>query len=341
MTKDELDYELRKLTDSELKHLNEMKQFFGFKSNEDIFNNYEKIKHNYQFKHYSANKESIEYDISFKKHGRFNQINEHNHAYIEMSYVYSGTIHEIINGKSIALSQGDLIILDTNVRHTFEVAGYDDILINFMISPKYFHKHFFKADYDNNIVSNFIIHTLYETHKYNDYLLFHTTNHPHFHHLISYMIIEQMNADLYSLQNINHYLMIIFNELIRIYDTQEKSLAEVERSQKTYRFLEMKDYIEKNYENLDLETAAQHFHFHPNYFSQYIKQVTGDNFKSLIIKERIKKASHLLLQTDLTIESICYESGFTNMNTFYKKFKDIYQLTPKKYRTQKKGQSKI
>lgn len=43
MTKDELDYELRKLTDSELKHLNEMKQFFGFKSNEDIFNNYEKL----------------------------------------------------------------------------------------------------------------------------------------------------------------------------------------------------------------------------------------------------------------------------------------------------------
>lgn len=336
MTIEELDHYLRKLTKSEIKHLEEMRDYFHFNNIEDLLEHYDDMKDNYHFDYYRVIPDHITTDISFKRHGRFNQISEHNHPYIEMSYVYSGTIHEIINDKSILLNQGDLIILDTNVKHKFEVAGYNDILINFMISPQYFHKHFFKTNYENNIVTNFIIHTLYETHKYNDYLLFKTAQHPYFHELMLYMIIEQINTDLYSQQNINHYLMILFNELIRIYDIQDKSHEELERSKKTYRFLEIKDYIEKNFEDLTLQTAAEHFHFHPNYFSHYIKQMTGSNFKTLIMNERIKKASHLLLQTKMTIEDISYECGFTNLNSFYKTFKKTYHKTPKQFRNNSK-----
>lgn len=196
----ELDDYLNRLTNSEIQYLKDMQRYFQLDTIQEVLKQYDSIKDKYDFPSYPTDCSHIDSIISFKKHGRFNKITEHNHSFIEMSYVYSGSIHEIINGKKISLQQGDLIILDTNIRHTFEVAGIYDILINFMISPQYFNEHFFKADYDNNIVSNFIIHTLYETKKYNDYLLFKTANHSYFHQLISYLIIEQINSDIYSSQ---------------------------------------------------------------------------------------------------------------------------------------------
>lgn len=53
-----------------------------------------------------------------------------------------------------------------------------------------------------------------------------------------------------------------------------------------------------------------------------------------INKKRIDKSCALLLKSNLAIENVMSEAGFSNLSYFYKKFKELKGLTPKQYRTQ-------
>ncbi len=72
------------------------------------------------------------------------------------------------------------------------------------------------------------------------------------------------------------------------------------------------------------------------------KSVLYKNFNSFlgltpidyINKKRIDKACYLLLKSNLSIEKIMEEVGFSNVSYFYKRFKEYKGITPKKYRTQ-------
>ena len=81
-----------------------------------------------------------------------------------------------------------------------------------------------------------------------------------------------------------------------------------------------------------LESAAEHFSFHPNYLSRYIPKHTGKTFKQLVQEQRLNKAVFLLLNTELTIEEVVGEVGYQNYGFFNKIFKERYSLTPNNYR---------
>lgn len=53
-----------------------------------------------------------------------------------------------------------------------------------------------------------------------------------------------------------------------------------------------------------------------------------------INKKRIDRACYLLLKSNLSIESIMTDIGYTNLSYFYKRFKAIKGITPKQYRIQ-------
>ena len=53
--------------------------------------------------------------------------------------------------------------------------------------------------------------------------------------------------------------------------------------------------------------------------------------------KRLDYASQLLLSSDLNINEIGYECGFSNSSHFNKSFKDKYQVTPKQFRIAKRG----
>ena len=53
-----------------------------------------------------------------------------------------------------------------------------------------------------------------------------------------------------------------------------------------------------------------------------------------INKKRIEKACELLLTSNLSIENVMRAVGFSNLSYFYKRFKELKGVTPKKYRFQ-------
>lgn len=328
----ELDIYLKNFNSLEHNNLKILAETYGFKEIDDIIKNFNNINRNSFISDIISEIPNLNLEkLSFIKHNRFAPVHSHKHKFIEMSYVYSGVINEIVNGVPITLKKGDLIILDTNVIHSVEIAGPNDIMLNFLINKEYFNNSFFNKLDSQNIMSDFLLHALYESHKYNSYLIFNTEENEFIHNIICKLAFELISTNLNTTAITDSCIIIIFSELLRIYESQEKT-ENSNISKQTKLSIDIANYISSNYETITLASAAEYFHFTPNYFSSLVKKYTKKNFKDLILDEKLKKSSYLLRNTNLTIEEIMEKSGISNLQFFYKKFKEHYGVTPHKYR---------
>ena len=92
-------------------------------------------------------------------------------------------------------------------------------------------------------------------------------------------------------------------------------------------------YIVDNFQkDITLDCAARTINMTPNAFCKYFKKVTRKTFMEAVMEFRINYAIQQLVQTDKTISSICYDSGFGDISHFHKTFKSRMQLSPLHYR---------
>ncbi|MCC9065188.1 helix-turn-helix domain-containing protein [Flavobacterium piscisymbiosum] len=84
--------------------------------------------------------------------------------------------------------------------------------------------------------------------------------------------------------------------------------------------------------NFSLEEAAKELKVTKHILSQYVNEVLGKSFSSLIKEYRIEKAKKLLeTETNYTIENLGYDSGFNSKSAFFTAFKKTTGLTPAEY----------
>ncbi len=67
-------------------------------------------------------------------------------------------------------------------------------------------------------------------------------------------------------------------------------------------------------------------------FCRYFKSKTRKTFYDFLIEVRVAHACNLLLEKDITISEVCYDSGFNNLSNFNRYFKKIMNKTPSSYR---------
>jgi AraC-like DNA-binding protein len=63
-------------------------------------------------------------------------------------------------------------------------------------------------------------------------------------------------------------------------------------------------------------------------FCRYFKSKTRKKFNNFLLEVRIAHACNLLLEKDMTIYEVCYDSGFNNLSNFNRYFKKIMDKTP-------------
>lgn len=85
-------------------------------------------------------------------------------------------------------------------------------------------------------------------------------------------------------------------------------------------------------ENLSVESLAEHFHFHPNYFTRIFKKYMGLPPIQYINKMRIERAKYLLRTTDLQINEIAAGTGFLDVYYFSRSFKSLTGYSPSDFR---------
>ena len=92
-------------------------------------------------------------------------------------------------------------------------------------------------------------------------------------------------------------------------------------------------FILENFDkDISASSTAERFHMQLSTFSHYFKTRTGKTFVKFLNEVRLGHASRLLLESDLYVSEICYQSGFKNMSNFNRHFKRQYNLAPREYR---------
>lgn len=116
---------------------------------------------------------------------------------------------------------------------------------------------------------------------------------------------------------------------------EEKLLKLIDLHQYNSHVKQVLNIIQNEYQQeLTLKSVSERLYISAVYLGQIIKKETGTTFSELLNQERIKASQTLLLQTDDTIEDICFKVGYSNVGYFYKIFKRLCHESPKSYREQ-------
>ena len=91
-------------------------------------------------------------------------------------------------------------------------------------------------------------------------------------------------------------------------------------------------YLTNNFDQkIELEKLASIAYMTPNAFCRYFKKRTHKSFTQYLNEIRLRHACKLLIEGDLQISTVCYQSGFNTLTNFNRQFKALMNLTPSEY----------
>uniref|UniRef100_UPI0032169E88 AraC family transcriptional regulator n=1 Tax=uncultured Draconibacterium sp. TaxID=1573823 RepID=UPI0032169E88 len=101
-------------------------------------------------------------------------------------------------------------------------------------------------------------------------------------------------------------------------------------------------YIGNNFhQTIKLEDIAAIHNMTTSTFSRLIKRETGKSFIEYLNDFRISHTARQLVETNLSITEIAFNSGFNNLANFNRIFRKIKGCTPTEYKTKFKGAKRI
>jgi len=266
--------------------------------------------------------------IDIRKHTRFINFPSHKHNYIEFNYVYQGNLTQIIDNKKITLQKGELIFLNQYITHEIEASSENDIVINFIIRPEFFDYMISLLD-NENIISRFLLTTLYTDYDEGEYLYFKVSERKNIQDLVEKIVTELYTPSIMNKATIKLLVGLLLVELIK--NSQDIEIYSVDNYEKMLIIQSLK-YIEEFYDIATLFELSNKLK-QPDYkLSKLIKKHTKMNFKELLQERKLSKAIELIKSTNYSIVEIIEQIGYQNPTYFYKIFKEKFGMTPREYK---------
>lgn len=278
------------------------------------------------------------------------------HDSYELTYVISGEVNYYIAGKKLNLKAGSTIVVWPGVDHTYEVLGECEVICVYfsMNSDDIFNQNNLDSKYKRNRkvsdvnekenkdqsklgLQNEYLDTELEDYKLPEYeiqqLVLKGQSKYQIANIVENIIIEnklQMFGKSPMLQALALQLTVQLNRALQDQLEQERRIKEGSVDE----LLDIiEDFINENYTlNISVGDMAEHVFLSEGYFTRAFKERLGTSPMNYLIKFRVEKSKELLQKTDLKINNISREVGFTSTQRFNSAFKKILGITPSEYR---------
>ncbi len=89
-------------------------------------------------------------------------------------------------------------------------------------------------------------------------------------------------------------------------------------------------------ENEKIDNVAERLGISRRYFTRLFRSATGHSWLNYVRDLRLQHAKTLLRKTDRTVLLVAFESGFDDLSSFYRAFKEAEGITPLQWRVGKK-----
>lgn len=266
--------------------------------------------------------------FSVKIHYIDTEVYFHKHDFVELIYVYCGKCTHYIEDISnkIVLQENDMIIVNQNVTHAIGKITKDDVILKMVLPIEFLRQNFQYRNVGNQTISDFFFAALQIRNPYYGYMLFRNRKKNSVRALMEQILIEYFEQQSFYQEAIKNLLSLMLIELAR------KELAEkiefYQLSTENLPIQEILHDIEEYCGDITLNTLAEKYAYNESYLSRMIHQITGRSFLQFLSESKCKKAVRLLKTSDMTIERIAEECGYSNVNNLYRLLRKEMGKTP-------------
>lgn len=248
--------------------------------------------------------------IAVQRHCTAADYPQHWHDYFEIELILSGSGTHILNGQEYAVEQGDAYILTPIDFHSIKPNQTTEIL---------------NISFDEGKLPQSMLPFLSGCGGGKSY---HFAP-EEFHRFV-------MAADLLQSECETHgpCTLQLLEYLLSCFMRRESARADLSTRREHLQGIENAiSYIELHFrEPINLEQLAERSGYHPSYFSELFRKVTGQTYKERLCSLRINYAQ-MLLANGLSVSEACFAAGFGSLSNFSAAFRKKCGLSPNEYRS--------
>ncbi len=270
-------------------------------------------------------------DVRITKHPRYSFPIMHLHSFFEVLFVFSGQCINVIDGKNLIFSGGDLCIIPPKVEHSVYVKDDETIVLNILIKISTFDQVFTTLLKSSNILSVFFNEILYSN-QFHKYLVCSTGNDEILKEIILRMFQACEGKGQYYSEIMNGYFAVFVGTLLQHHEDHVKYPPGY--FDKYSEVSQMLNYILVNSTHITLKDCAKKFHFSERYLSLILKKHTGKSFSQLVTSAKIEMAKELLRYNHVNLAILAEKAGYKDPAYFTKVFKRETGCTPTIYKNQ-------
>ena len=245
----------------------------------------------------------------------------HTHDFIELVYVTSGKMRQVINGKQYTVRRGDMLFMAPGCVHAFSYSERGGF-VNIIFSPSVL-----RGDliHSKNALALLALSSFDEMRSEADFgkISFFGEERDEVERLVNVMLKEH-GAKRASFQTVleNCLNSLFVYMLRRVQDGLEADdVDEVWQN--------LSAYIDAHLESrLSLSDLAEKCFYNPSYFSRVFKEKFGTSFLEYVTRKRVESAVRLLKETALSVDEISIRVGFADRSSFYHAFSRYEKGTP-------------
>lgn len=251
---------------------------------------------------------------------------------LHILFSMSGRFQCTAEDDSFVLEEGSVCIFSQNTRRSYSPCDGKSTAISLYMNESYFHQALMDDVPSNTLLMSVIAEKFLSINRPGCWKLMDISKATLAQNMLYLGLAEYMNKSFCAEEVIRCYIKLFLLELLKsfIIEADEASLELM----KNVKGSDIIKYIDDNCSDITLCSAAEHFHFHPNYFSKLIKNYTGTNFKHLVQSARLRKSCKMLRYESIPISQIALSIGYKDTSNFYALFKSTYGVTPAQYRQQ-------
>lgn len=252
----------------------------------------------------------------------------HKLEFIKIVYVWRGSVTLYLDEKKYELTSGNFCIITPGVKHTIFSSNDQDMIINILMRESSFSDAFSSILREQNILADFFWKILYIRHS-NRVLIFACENNPKLDRWVEKMFDEGNRGENSSNLLMKSYVMIFLGIVMR---EHLDALRVEELTEQVYVMPEIIQEIRNNLKTITLEELGRKFHMNERELKQYIVKESGYTWRHLLRDLRLRRAVELLENSQMSLEKIVEEIGYSSMSNFYRNFREQFGKKPLEFR---------
>ncbi|WKN42769.1 AraC family transcriptional regulator [Tunicatimonas pelagia] len=251
---------------------------------------------------------------------------DHKHLFFELVYIVAGSGKQCINENTFAYKPGHLFLITPDDCHSFQIEETTEFFFlrfnNIYIKSKGFQAEDIKM----------LEYILQNASHQPGCILKNLSDKPLFKSLVEATISESVNRDIYNqdlIKQIVNTMIVLVARNIAKYLPMATSEATDKKA------LDILHYIQENIclpERLRVKYLSEHFGISKSYFGRYFKKITQQTYQEYVNQLRIKHVKARLQLSNLRINEIVDELGFTDVSHLNRFFKRYEKVSPTEFR---------